>query len=493
MKLIYLCLLIFFLANTVNAQVKIGLPAGVPHPSALLELGSSTKGLLIPRLSNSEQAAITSPANGLIVYNTDTHSMQYYDSSALAWRQVAITGSILAEPALDSLHWKTDTASKRVYLRRGYQMADSFFYDYKERKFVFADKLLYTNSLGDSFPSTSFAAKYYFKNTASRRTDTSTFANNYSSIYAIMEADEQQIRSNSFSSIQGVAIVNKNNRRTVGRLSGGSFSALHAGTDTVQLLRGVDASVTHNSNGYVNTVTGINTSIVLNDSSRSNLGFVYGNRVIVQKISSTPFKIGSLFGMQVAFSNFDTTLATAVANDAYGLYINPVNMASPGRNWGIRTFTGANILGDSTFIGPAGFRPRATLEVGGTGAMIIPTGSSLQRPVATNGMMRVNNTLNTIEHFDGAEWKGTQRLTTNIDVPLISIAGGITVSVSVPGAVINSAVAISPAAGAAIPAGLFIAWARVNVADFVEIRFENRSTTATLDPAAASYNIRVIY
>ncbi len=492
MKSFSLCLWGMLTAFTLTAQVKIGDdPLVAAHPSAILELKSTAKGILIPRLDSSQQAAIAAPATGLIVFNTTRRSMEYYDSLGSSWRRMANSGNILAEPALDSLHWQTDTAAGNVFLRRGYPLGDSIFYNYKDRRFIFADKILYTNSFGDSFPATLFGGKHLFKSTASRRKDQDSL-NNYSSIYTIMEADEQRVRGNSFSGIQSVAIANKNNRRTITRLSGGSFSSLHAAADTVQLLRGLEASVSHNSTGYAITTIGLSSAITLNDSSRSNLGTVFGSRIQVNKINSAPFKMATLYGMQIFFSNQDTTLAPAVTNDAYGLFINPVNMASPGRNYAIRTTAGVNILGDSTTIGFGG-KPRTILDVISSSSMIIPTGTTAQRPaVGITGMLRINNQQNTLEHFDGFEWKGTVRHSAAIDVPVLPIGGGLGVIVFVPGAQLGGTVTISPAAVASIPAGLFIAWTRVISADNIEVRFENRSTTATLDPVSAVYQIRVI-
>jgi hypothetical protein len=477
--------------TTLSAQVKIGdPPAATPDPSAMLEVTSTAKGMLIPRLSNSQQAAIASPANGLIVYNTDTRALQYYDGPSNSWRQVAQTGNILAEPELDSLHWQTDTAAKRIFLRRGYPVGDTIFYNYKNGSFVFADKINYTNSLGQVFPFTNFGGKYYFKSTASQRRDTTTSANSYISLNAVMEADEQQVRGNSFTGVQGLAIANKNNTRTISRVSGVSAIGIQAGQDTIQLLRGVDAQITHSGMGYVGTATAASITINISDTSRSNLGTVYGARVQVIKSSPSAYKIGTLFGTQIQMINGDTSFSPITTNDATGLYINSVNVAPPGRNYAIRSFAGVNVLGDSTMIGSTA-KPRTTLEVAGA-AMIIPSGSVNVRPAGITGMLRINTQHNTLEHFDGIEWKGTIRYSTTIDVPVIPIAGGLSVSVFVPGAVPGGTVTVSPSAAAVMPAGLLIAWARITAADNIEIRFENRSTTATLDPAAATYSIRVI-
>lgn len=46
--------------------------------SAKLELYSTDKGLLLPRMTDAQRDAIDSPAEGLLLYNLDSHDFQYY-------------------------------------------------------------------------------------------------------------------------------------------------------------------------------------------------------------------------------------------------------------------------------------------------------------------------------------------------------------------------------------------------------------------------------
>lgn len=54
--------------NTLNAQVGIGTTS--PDASAVLDVESTSKGFLPPRMTTAQRDAIASPANGLTVYNT---------------------------------------------------------------------------------------------------------------------------------------------------------------------------------------------------------------------------------------------------------------------------------------------------------------------------------------------------------------------------------------------------------------------------------------
>jgi hypothetical protein len=84
-----LALATIFFASTANAQVGIGVPAGDIHPSAELEVKSTEKGFLLPRMTKAQRIAIGSPATGLIVYQTDGDvpnpaGLYYFDG--LLWK-----------------------------------------------------------------------------------------------------------------------------------------------------------------------------------------------------------------------------------------------------------------------------------------------------------------------------------------------------------------------------------------------------------------------
>ncbi len=66
---VYLILLSFVISIQVYGQTGIG--TTTPNASAKLEISATDKGLLIPRLTSTQRGNITSPANGLLIYQTD--------------------------------------------------------------------------------------------------------------------------------------------------------------------------------------------------------------------------------------------------------------------------------------------------------------------------------------------------------------------------------------------------------------------------------------
>ncbi|GEM_PF-6178113 len=73
-----------YLAITRNGSVGIG--TTTPNAAALLEVNSTTKGFLPPRMTTTQRNAISTPPVGLMIYNTSTNKLNFYDGTA--WRVV---------------------------------------------------------------------------------------------------------------------------------------------------------------------------------------------------------------------------------------------------------------------------------------------------------------------------------------------------------------------------------------------------------------------
>ena len=77
---------IVFVDNS-SASVHIGGGATAPEASAVLEVNSTTKGFLFPRMTSAQRLAIGTPATGLMVYQTDSREGVYIYKS-FGWVQV---------------------------------------------------------------------------------------------------------------------------------------------------------------------------------------------------------------------------------------------------------------------------------------------------------------------------------------------------------------------------------------------------------------------
>ena len=74
------CLLVFTFLTTAYASAQVGINSDIsdPDPSAMLDISSSDKGILIPRMDSTNRKAISNPATGLMVYDSTTHSFWYH-------------------------------------------------------------------------------------------------------------------------------------------------------------------------------------------------------------------------------------------------------------------------------------------------------------------------------------------------------------------------------------------------------------------------------
>ena len=62
---------------------NVGIGTALPHPRAQLEIASTTRGLLIPRMTTAQRDALctTDCPQGLIIYNTDANCIEFFDTS----------------------------------------------------------------------------------------------------------------------------------------------------------------------------------------------------------------------------------------------------------------------------------------------------------------------------------------------------------------------------------------------------------------------------
>jgi hypothetical protein len=75
------CCFLLLAITLTNAQVGVGTTS--PNASAQLDVTSTTKGFLPPRMTSAERSNIASPTAGLMVYQTDaTAGLYYYNGSA---------------------------------------------------------------------------------------------------------------------------------------------------------------------------------------------------------------------------------------------------------------------------------------------------------------------------------------------------------------------------------------------------------------------------
>ena len=74
---------------TIRPGGSVGIGTVAPAASALLEMSSTARGFLPPRMDTARRDTIATPAEGLVIYNTDTGQLNLYNGTA--WTIVAST------------------------------------------------------------------------------------------------------------------------------------------------------------------------------------------------------------------------------------------------------------------------------------------------------------------------------------------------------------------------------------------------------------------
>lgn len=104
--LIFTCLTVLQCLVLGNGSVKaqavgdVGIGTNTPYQSAALDISSTTKGLLIPRLTNAQRATLQTSfgtnqaaANGMMIYNTSSSTFNYWNGTQ--WRDVGVASTPL--------------------------------------------------------------------------------------------------------------------------------------------------------------------------------------------------------------------------------------------------------------------------------------------------------------------------------------------------------------------------------------------------------------
>ncbi len=83
-----LLIILLLVSIQTNAQQNLGIGTKTPDSSAAVDIKSTTQGLLIPRMNHTQRATISKPAQGLMVYQTDSDTGFYFYKGA-AWANIS--------------------------------------------------------------------------------------------------------------------------------------------------------------------------------------------------------------------------------------------------------------------------------------------------------------------------------------------------------------------------------------------------------------------
>ena len=79
-----------------SSFAQVGIGTTNPDASSILDVVSTDKGVLIPRLTTAEKNAIVNPANALLIFNLTTNSFEYNSGTPATpvWGQIIASSSV---------------------------------------------------------------------------------------------------------------------------------------------------------------------------------------------------------------------------------------------------------------------------------------------------------------------------------------------------------------------------------------------------------------
>ncbi|MES2134397.1 MAG: hypothetical protein V4506_18765, partial [Bacteroidota bacterium] len=108
MKKFTIILMSFISTGTFSQNTGISDVTHTPATSAVLDVYSTTKGMLTPRLTQAQRVAITSPATGLLVYQTDAITGFYYYNGTI-WT-ILSSGTVQWQAATNGIYYNSGFA-----------------------------------------------------------------------------------------------------------------------------------------------------------------------------------------------------------------------------------------------------------------------------------------------------------------------------------------------------------------------------------------------
>ncbi len=381
-----------------QAQVAVNSDGSTGDPSAMLDVQSTTTGLLIPRMTASQRDLIASPATGLLVFITDDST--FYQYSGNSWEQLGkwrSSGSSLYVDSTYSVGIGTSTPSG---------------------KFEVAT-LDYTGSYGsDVCTGGSATASEEYPGQPVTNTfdnDVATYWSNNNTLPAWIQYD---LGSGNAKSVGRYKIFYDASVTTDNSPSTWQFQGSNDGTTwtTLDSKAGQGWVVTGwKTYNFTNTVDYryYRLKIIDNNGTANNYISIYEMEMMEETIVNDPTFVVSDNKVGIGTSTLSATLSVegtmqyVDGNEASGYVLAADNSGNASwtdgkdLNGGGWTVSGTRIYNtdyDSVGIGTAS--PQAELDVNG----VIKVGEGSTSATPQSGMIRWNTTTEDFEGYNGTQW-----------------------------------------------------------------------------------------
>lgn len=102
MKISFILLMFIFIFGSVQSQ-SVGIGTNTPAASAQLDVSSTSKGFLLPRMTIAQRNAISGPVTGIMIWCIDCNQLQVYDGAV--WQNIAGPKAIFPSVTICSQVW----------------------------------------------------------------------------------------------------------------------------------------------------------------------------------------------------------------------------------------------------------------------------------------------------------------------------------------------------------------------------------------------------
>ena len=397
-----------------NGNVEIG--GSTPDDCSILEITATDKGLLIPRVAltgTSDATTITGvETTSLLVYNTATAGgvtpgFYYWDGSN--WKAIGTTGGSGTNDYV--ARWTPDGATLGTGLIRdnGSSVAingvPSIHYTLLNNGNFYNSGIFYTNGNSTSYPTTDdgFAVSFNF---SSGKNDISLW-NTYTRANATDQAFVFRQKNGPGANREIMTLMAQGN---VGIGTSTPFSKLDV-EGGITVGSGYSGSFAAPAEGMlIQGAVGIGTAPTAKLSVSID-GTPLGGTATSSTFNTMAGALGTAANADLAIANIGYTSANetsfgihAFRRVANGAWNNSNIIIGMDVDNSPRAGGWISIGGDSR-IGIMTAFPTAELDVGGTGAIKVPVGTTAQRPgTATQGMIRYNTSTSHFEGYNGSSW-----------------------------------------------------------------------------------------
>lgn len=485
MKAVLLSLICIWFFNNITAQVAINTTGAMANNSSILDASSTTKGVLIPRLSKANKNAISTPATGLLIYQDSPDSLGFHYYNGVSWVY------LIANNILDTAAWKTSGNLGTDTLINFIGTTDNMALKFKQNNTSLA---FWDNSKGNYYIGKNAALNNARTNIIAIG-DSALFTNSVGFSTATHGTGNVAIGTKAlFANTQGYSQTAIGFNALLNSTGSGVNSNTAIGFNTLKNL--ISASA--------NTAIGAEAGLTLGNTAEQNVAIGAdalrngANPKYATAIGTAALKEQSTSGFAVtgigykaggSFSNNDSsTFIGAYADATVGGLVNVTAIGAGARV----SLPNTIVIGDVTKrlrVGIGTSFPSARLSIRGLGGdtstmRLLNLAGNTIFDVKDSDSVRIGNTGNFI--------KAVIKFKILASTPG-AIAAGTTVTqtFTITGAMPNlGAVAyISPVQ--ALNDGIIIASVRVSATNTVEVKFTN-VTASNITPTAIDYNIVVI-